>query len=465
MALRLFNTLTRKKDVFKPITPGKVLMYTCGPTVYDFAHIGNFRAYVCADILRRYLEYSDLSVRHVMNITDVDDKTIRNSREQKISLKDYTEKYTKAFFEDLDALNIERALVYPKATEHIKEMLAIIDGLEKKGLAYKGDDGSWYYNVKDFSGYGKLSKIKMGELKAGARVKQDEYQKEEAHDFALWKAWDEADGDVQWDAPIGKGRPGWHIECSAMSSKHLGDHFDIHTGGIDLVFPHHENEIAQSEGCSGHQFVNYWVHNEWLLVDGKKMSKSLGNFFTLRDLLEKGHKAAAIRYLLLSQHYKVQLNFTEEGLNASQAAVDRLNELAGKLRDAKSEATAGEMTTLVKEASEQFQTHMDDDLQIAQALAAVFDFVKKANQLLDAENVSEADAREAIAFLERIDKVLGVIDFAEEEIPAEVTALADKRLEAKNAKDWATADRLRDEISSKGYRIDDTKDGYRIVKD
>src|SRR3989339_892084 len=272
-------------------------MYSCGPTVYDFAHIGNFRAYIVADILKRYLKFKGFKIKHVMNITDVDDKTIKGSIEQKISLNQYTEKYTKAFFEDLRTLNIEPADIFPRATEHIKEMVSMIQKLIMNGLAYKGEDNSWYYDISKFRDYGKLSKLKLGELKEGARVKQDSYEKEQAQDFALWKAYDKDDGDVFWETDLGKGRPGWHIECSAMNMKYLGEEFDIHTGGVDLIFPHHENEIAQSIGSTGKKFVHFWIHNEHLLVNGRKMSKSLGNFYTLRDLLSKNYNPRAIRYL------------------------------------------------------------------------------------------------------------------------------------------------------------------------
>ncbi|MEM7819165.1 MAG: cysteine--tRNA ligase, partial [Candidatus Aenigmatarchaeota archaeon] len=289
MVLKLFNTLTRKKEVFKPIKKNEVRMYTCGPTVYDFAHIGNFRTYVWQDILKRWLLFKGFKVKHVMNLTDIDDKTIKGAREQGISLREFTEKYIKAFFEDSKTLNLLPADVYPRATEHIREIVELIKILIEKGYAYKGEDGSIYYDISKFKDYGKLSKLKIKELKAGARVKSDSYTKEEAYDFALWKAWDPEDGEVFFETEIGKGRPGWHIECSAMSMKYLGETFDIHTGGVDLIFPHHENEIAQSEAATGKKFVNYWLHAEHLIVEGRKMSKSLGNFYTLRDLLAKGY--------------------------------------------------------------------------------------------------------------------------------------------------------------------------------
>src|SRR3989338_3545310 len=389
--LKFHSTLTRKKEVFRTVKEGKVQMYTCGPTVYNFAHIGNFRAYVFEDLLRRYLKYKGYEVRQVMNLTDVDDKTIRDSQKEGISLKEFTERYGKAFFEDIKTVNIEPAEVYPKATEHINEMIQLIQVLLDKGIAYKSSDGSIYYSISKFKGYGSLAHIKVKELKAGARVKQDEYEKEQASDFALWKAWDESDGDVYWNSQFGKGRPGWHIECSAMSMKHLTKAFesgnfdaekfesiDIHTGGVDNIFPHHEDEIAQSEGCTGKKFVNYWLHCEHLMVDGKKMSKSLGNFYTLRDLLAKGHNPKAIRYALMSTHYRKPLNFTFEELEAANTAVKKLEELKLYLDNSDGRAKAGKTTA---KAARDFEEAMDDNLNISAALAAVFNLATEARKL------------------------------------------------------------------------------------
>jgi cysteinyl-tRNA synthetase len=461
MALKLYNTLTRKKELFKPIKKGEVSIYSCGPTVYGFAHIGNFRANIFADILKRYLKFKKFKVKHVMNITDVDDKTIKCSREQKISLEKYTEKYTKAFFDDLKALNIELADIYPKATDHIEEMVSMIQKLIKKKLAYQGEDGSWYYSVSKFKNYGKLSKLNKEGLKEGARVKQDNYEKAEARDFALWKAYDKDDGDVFWDTPLGKGRPGWHIECSAMNTKYLGDTFDIHTGGIDLVFPHHENEIAQAEGSTGKEYVKFWLHNQHLLVDGKKMSKSLGNFYTLRDLLKKGYNTSAIRYSLLSTHYRQKLNFTFKSLDASQVAVDKLNNFIFVLNGMNCEENVGNINELVKEAKAAFELKMNDDLNISSALGVVFDFMKDINKL----HLSKKDASEIISFMKEINKVLGVIEFKKEEkIPADIKKLIDEREKARADKDWSKADKIRDELKSKGILLDDTSDGVRIKR-
>jgi len=324
MTLKLYNTLSREKEEFKPIEKGKVGMYSCGPTIYQFAHIGNFRAYICVDILKGYLKYKGFKVKHVMNITDVEDKTIKGAIKEHISLKQYTKKFEKAFFEDLEKLNIDKADVFPRATDHIKEMVAIIENLLKKQAAYKAKDGI-YFDISMFKDYGSLSGVELKDLQVGKRVKEDQYEKDEAQDFALWKFWDKNDYDVFWETEIGKGRPGWHIECSAMSMKFLGKSFDIHAGGVDLIFPHHENEIAQSECSTNKKFVRYWFHNEHLLVDGQKMSKSLGNFYTLRDLMDKDYKASAIRYLLLSVHYRQQINLTDESIEASTNAIRRLD--------------------------------------------------------------------------------------------------------------------------------------------
>ncbi|MEM4244537.1 MAG: cysteine--tRNA ligase [Candidatus Bathyarchaeia archaeon] len=467
-SIRFFNTLTRKKEIFMPIEPYKVRMYTCGPTVYDYAHIGNFRAFLFEDLLKRWLEYRGFEVTHVMNLTDVDDKTIRGAQKQQIPLAKYTEYYINAFFEDIKALNIKPAHYYPRATEHIPEMVALIQTLLQKGYAYKAADNSIYYAIRKFKDYGKLSHIKIKELKEGARVKTDEYEKEEAHDFALWKAWTPEDGDVFWETPLGKGRPGWHIECSAMSMRYLGETFDIHCGGVDNIFPHHENEIAQSEAATGKKFVNYWLHNEHLLVDGKKMSKKLGNFYTLRDLLKRGFDPIAIRFLLMSTHYRAQLNFTFEGLNAAHAAVERLRNFMRRLQEADGKGSGGKAASLMGEAEARFTEAMDDDLNISVALSALFDFVREVNALLDANLVSRKEANEISGFMRRLDKVLGVIGEVktEEALPKEVEELIKEREEARKTKDWARADALRLKLREMGVIIEDTPQGvrWRLVK-
>ncbi|MEM3551632.1 MAG: cysteine--tRNA ligase, partial [Candidatus Bathyarchaeia archaeon] len=401
-----FNTLTRRKEKFVPLEEGKVRIYTCGPTVYDYAHIGNFRTFVFQDLLRRWLEYKGFKVIQVMNITDVDDKTIRGARRQNIPLKEYTDYYMKAFFEDIEALNLEKAEYYPRATEHIPEMVDLIKRLMEKGYAYRGEDGSIYYDISKFKDYGKLSKLKIEELKPGARVKVDEYGKEEARDFALWKAWDEEDGDVFWETEIGKGRPGWHIECSTMAMKYLGETIDIHSGGVDLIFPHHENEIAQSEAATGKTFARYWLHSEHLLVEGRRMAKRYGNFYTLRDLMARGYDPKAIRYLLMSTHYRQQLNFTFEGLEAAKGAVDRLTTFVRRLLEAEGVGCGEEIKRLMIDVQERFESAMGDDLNISVALAALFDFVRDVNKLMDENKLSRQEAEEVYNLMMKFDKVL-----------------------------------------------------------
>lgn len=463
----LFNTLTRQKEAFTPIESEKAGLYTCGPTVYDYAHIGNFRAFLFEDLLKRWFEYRKFTVKHVMNLTDIDDKTIKGSQKQKIPLKQYTQKYVDAFFEDIKALNIKPADIYPKATDHIPEMLTLIKTLIAKGIAYKGEDGSIYYAISKFPDYGKLSKIKTAELKAGARVSQDEYAKEEAQDFALWKAWASEDGDVYWETELGKGRPGWHIECSAMSMKYLGETFDIHCGGIDNMFPHHENEIAQSEAATGRKFVNYWMHNEHLLVEGKKMAKRFGNFYTLRDLLAKGFDPLAIRYLLLSTHYRQQFNFTFEGLDSAKAGIERLRNFMRRLQDANGAGGEEKISALKVNVIASFGGSMDDDLNVSVALASLFDFVREVNNLLDSNAVSKKDAAEIVGLMKKFDSVLGVIGEvkAEEALPKDIDDLVQKREAARKAKNWKEADALRAQLKAMGIVVEDTAQGVRWHKE
>jgi len=459
MVFKLFNTLTRKKEFFRSIEKRKVGMYTCGPTVYNYPHIGNYRAYVAADVLKRYLKYKGFKVKHVMNITDVDDKTIRDSQKEKISLKEFTRKYEKGFMEDLKLLNMDKADIFPRATEHIKEMVEIVKKLLKKRIAYKANDGSVYFSISKFKDYGKLSNLKIKNLKIGARVKQDEYDKDKANDFVLWKAYDKNDGDVFWETELGKGRPGWHIECSAMSSKYLGEKFDIHTGGGDLVFPHHENEIAQSEGFTGKKpFVKYWVHNGWLLVEGKKMSKSLGNFYTLRDLLEKGYGTMDIRYVLLGTHYRQKLNFTFKELEAAKNALERLKDFMLRLENSKGELD-NDISKLIKDVELKFEKAMDDDMGISKALGALFDFVRKINKL----KLSKKDAKGVKKIMIKFDLVLGLgLDKIKKVgISNDIKKLISDREKARKEKDFKKADRIRIELRKKGVVLEDTKDGVR----
>jgi cysteinyl-tRNA synthetase len=462
MGIRIFNTLTREKEQFKPINPGKVGIYTCGPTVYDYAHIGNFRAFIFEDLLKRWLEYRDLKVTHIMNLTDVDDKTIKGSQKQQKPLRQYTNLYADAFFEDIKILNIKLATVYPRATDHIREMVELIKTLLQKDYAYKGEDGSIYFAVSKFPQYGKLSHIKVSELKVGARVSQDEYAKEEAQDFALWKAWSCQDGDVYWETELGKGRPGWHIECSAMSMKYLGETFDIHCGGVDNMFPHHENEVAQSEAATGKPFVHYWMHNEHLLVEGKKMAKRTGNFYTLRDLLGRGLDPLAIRYLLLSTHYRQQFNFTFEGLEAAKGAIERIVNLQRRLKDANGKGESEEIAKLIENTQACFGAAMDNDLDVSLALASLFDFVREINNLLDANALSGQEAAQVLSVIASFDSVLGVIpQEKEEELPFEAKELIRKREEARKTKDWKTADTLRQQLKAMGFVVEDTAQGAR----
>ncbi|MFH1307972.1 MAG: cysteine--tRNA ligase [archaeon] len=446
MKVKLYNTLTRKKEEFKPIRKNEVGFYSCGLTVYGYGHIGNYRAFVSADILRRVLEYNGYKVKQITNITDVDDKTIKGSQKEGKSLKEHTKPFEEAYFEDSKSLNIEDSFKYPKATEHIKEMVDIIKKLLKKGLAYKAEDGI-YFNIKKFKNYGKLARLKLVELKEGGskRIKKDEYDKENAQDFVLWKFYDKEDGEVCWDTEIGKGRPGWHIECSAMSMKYLGENFDIHSGGIDLVFPHHENEIAQSEGATGKQFVKYWVHNEWILVDGKKMSKSLGNFYTLKDIKEKDYSPLDMRYFYLTGHYKTQLNFTWKNLESSKNALQRARNILSEIKDDGKEN---------KKYLEEFEKAMNNDLDMPKALQVLWKLLR------------DKKAEGKIKTIKKMDEVFG-LDLLKEDkfdIPEKVEKLAEEREKARKAKDWEKADDLRGKISKLGYQIDDTEQGTRIKK-
>jgi cysteinyl-tRNA synthetase len=459
MALVFRNSLTRTKQEFHPIEPGKVRMYTCGPTVYDYAHIGNYRAYTFEDLLRRYLRYRGYQVTQVMNLTDVDDKTIRDSRAAGITLKEHTAKFIKAFFEDLDALRIERAEHYPAATDHIPEMVALIKKLIDKGLAYQAE-GNWYYNISKFPNYGKLANIDRSGMKAGARVASDEYEKESVSDFALWKAWDETDGDVYWETELGKGRPGWHIECSAMSSRYLGNHFDIHTGGVDNMFPHHENEIAQSEGANDETFVNYWMHCEYLIVEGRKMSKSLGNYYTLKDLVDKEYSPLAVRYQLLATHYRQQLNFTLDGLDQAAKALERYNDFITNLADCPGGESSGEAEAIIARVLTDFEAWMDDDLNISGALGAVFDYIRDINRLRAENKLSAGERDKALDTIRRIDKVLD-FQIRSEALDSEIEQLIAKRTEARKKKDFATSDRIRDELLAMGIVLEDTPQGVK----
>jgi len=467
LMLKLFNTLTRKKEIFKPLKNKEVRLYTCGPTTYDFAHIGNFRTYVWQDILKRWLLLRGFKVKHVMNLTDIDDKTIKGARKEGVSLKEFTERYNEAFFEDMKTLNIIPANAFPRATGHIKEMAGMIKILMKRGFAYKTNDGI-YFDISKYKNYGKLSKLKIKELKAGARIRTDLYTKEEAQDFALWKFWDQEDGNVFWDTQIGKGRPGWHLECSVMSMKYLGKTFDVHTGGIDLIFPHHENEIAQSEATTGKKFVNYWLHGEHLLVDGQKMSKSLGNFYTLRDILDKGYDAKVIRYLLLSANFKHQLNFTFQSLDAAKNTVGSLFNFLNRLKDVKNNKSNSKVKGLIKKVQKEFSDAMDYNLNTNGALASLFKFINGINNLIDSNGVGKSDAKAVRNVILDFDKILGLdlkSALKERKLPKEAEQLIEDRKSARAKGDYKIADEIRKRLEEEfGIILEDTKYGVKWKK-
>ncbi|MDA3927261.1 MAG: cysteine--tRNA ligase [Kiritimatiellae bacterium] len=468
MMMNFYNSMSRSKEEMKPLEDNRIRLYTCGPTVYNFAHIGNFRAYTFEDILRRVIKFNGYEITQVMNLTDVDDKTIRGAIEQGVALKEFTAPFIQAFFDDLKVLNIEPAEVYPAATDHIPEMLDLIQKLFDKGLAYKSDDGSIYFSVAKLPGYGKLAHLDREKLRAGARVSQDEYEKESYGDFALWKGWDENDGGVVWDSPWGKGRPGWHLECSAMAMKYLGESFDLHTGGIDNLFPHHENEIAQAEGATGKPFVNMWMHCAHLRVNGEKMSKSLGNFFTLRDLIEKGWSGREIRYVLINGHYRQPLNFTFDALNAARVSLARIDECIDALTEKAGTAEQGTIPSWAQKALQSFSDAVNDDLNIPESFASVFNLVREVNSALHNDGVSSEEAAAILGLCNNFDAVLGVIRFGRAqqraEIPEDIQALVDARAVVRSEKNWAESDRIRDELASLGWSIRDSKDGQKVKK-
>jgi cysteinyl-tRNA synthetase len=490
MALRLYNTLSNSVEEFQTIHEREVRMYACGPTVYDYGHIGNFRTFIAVDILRRYLRQSGYKLRHVMNITDVDDKIIRNSAQAGLTVKQYTAKYEKAFLEDMQSLSIEEPELV-RATDHIPEMAEFVGKLEQKGFAYRAEDGSYYFRIAKFPQYGKLSKKDFAGMEDGARVDVDEYDKDSARDFALWKA--PKPGEASWDTAIGPGRPGWHIECSVMSMEELGETFDLHAGGEDLIFPHHENEIAQSEALTGKPFAHFWFHARFLLVEGEKMSKSLGNFFTLRDLVLKGYKPSSIRYLLSSVPYRHQLNFTFDGLKQATVSVDRLRNFRLRLTTAQfPDGSNPALTTLAQETADRMREALDDDLNTAQAQAAVFEMIRKANAAADGGELQKDDIGPLLGVLEKFDEIFAVIvdddDFKVRRIldwakaegklqqatqemvqAASAVRLSDSEVEAKIAKmkqvrqarQFAESDAIRTELANAGIIVEITKDGIR----
>ncbi|MEA3500298.1 MAG: cysteine--tRNA ligase [Candidatus Marinimicrobia bacterium] len=474
--MKFYNTLTRRKEEFKPIHKNEVRLYSCGPTVYNFAHIGNFRSFIFVDILKRYLKFKKYKVKHVMNITDVDDKIIKKCSENNFSLEEYTDKYREAFFDDLETLNIQKADIFPKATDHISDMVKMIEKLLDNGIAYRTDDGSIFFNINKFPDYGKLQKLNSDQMKKGERVETDEYNKDSAYDFALWKGYKPEDGDIFWDTEIGKGRPGWHIECSAMSGKYLGETFDIHTGGVDLIFPHHENEIAQSEAANGKKFVNYWMHCEYLGLKDSKMSKSLGNTVYIKDLIKKNYSARAIRYVLLSAHYRQKLNFSVEQLDSTEKTLKKFDDFLYELNNVENNNVENEkIIDLSNKMLQKFENVMDDDLNISAALGVVFKFLKQINKFKVANKLSNLDKEKIINSLKKIDSVLGVI-FAKETLKInetinleeklktlkineeEILKKIEERNEARKNKEWDKADKIRDELLKSGIELVDRKE-------
>jgi cysteinyl-tRNA synthetase len=459
---KLYNTLTSRVEEFQPLNPLEARLYVCGPTVYDYAHIGNFRTFLFADLLRRYIKYKGYNLRHVMNITDVDDKIIARAVESGKPLREFTDQYIQFFFEDFDALGAERPEKTLRATEHIPEMVELIKRLCAAGHTYESE-GSIYFRIASFDKYGRLSKMNFEGVVAGGseRIDADEYDKENVRDFVLWKA--AKPGEPFWDTDLGKGRPGWHIECSAMSMKALGESFDIHAGGVDLIFPHHENEIAQSEGATGKPFARYWVHSEFLMVEGQKMSKKLGNFFTFRDLIAKGHTPRAIRYLLLSAPHHKQLNFTFEGLRGAETTVERLNDFKRRLTELEPEAGSSPAAAgLIESSRRRFEEALDDDLNTAEALAAIHDFARETNTSMARGAVKADDQKALLALVDRFDSVFNIFGEAKRELlDSEIQALIDERQAARAAKNFARADEIRNQLIAIGIILEDTKDGLR----
>ena len=465
MPLRFFNTYSRQLEDFEPRDPArrKTDIYTCGPTVYSRAHIGNFRAYIFEDLLQRHLELRGYKVHRVMNITDVDDKTIRGAREAKIPLRKFTEQFKQAFFEDTETLRIKRADEFPAATDqrYIDRMIEMITTLISRGLAYQADDKSVYFRINKFPDYGKLAHFDLTQLQSTGRVKHDEYDKEHIGDFALWKARDEEDGDVGWESPWGRGRPGWHIECSAMATALLGEQLDIHCGGVDNIFPHHEAEIAQTEGVTGKKFVRYWLHCAHLLVDGQKMSKSLGNFYTLPDVLEKGYTGREIRYALMRVHYRAPLNFTWEGMEEARQALTRIDEWLARLRE--TAAAKVDNSKIEMPLGQQFEEALDDDLNISAALGFLFETIRETNRAMDRGELDSVLANWWLKWWQRINNVLN-LETEIAELPVEIARLANARAQARLAKDFRKSDELRDKLNAIGWEARDTKDGQKITR-
>ncbi|NQU28035.1 MAG: cysteine--tRNA ligase [Candidatus Marinimicrobia bacterium] len=461
MSTRFYNTKSRKKEIFVPIKKGHVNLYTCGPTVYDTAHIGNFRTFIFEDLLKRYLLLKGYGVTHVMNLTDVDDKTIKKSVAEKIPIRDLTNKYIDLFHSDIKKLKIIPADHYPRATDHIAGMIEMIKSLIEREFAYITDDGSVYFSISTYADYGRLANLNFELQQSTERVETDDYSKDNPQDFTLWKAWKDSDGEVFWDSPWGRGRPGWHIECSAMSVEYLGNHFDIHCGGVDNLFPHHENEIAQSVCATGKEFVNYWLHSEHLLLDSEKMSKSLGNFYHVKELLAAGYTSESLRYALLSTHYRSKLKFTNDKKHEAQKAVSRVQEIYNRLQEYVTDYADINGSANRVPASEDFIKALDDDLDVAGALSSVFDWIRKTNVQLDTKTLSEMDATNGIAFLLQVNSIFDILKF-DLSIPEEIIQLAKERTQARKNRDWQNSDRIRDELYNLGWNIEDTPAGAKL---
>ena len=454
MEIRFYNTLTRKKEIFKPINEGKVSLYTCGPTVYNRAHIGNFRTFIFEDVLKRVLQLVGYNVKHVMNITDVDDKTIKKAHDENKKLNKITSKYTAEFMEDLQALKILPADLFPAATDHIQNMIAMISILIENENAYVADDGSVFFSIDSINDYGKLANLDLKRQKQTDRVAADEYTKDNPRDFALWKAWKEEDGDVFWESPWGKGRPGWHMECSVMSTKYLGNHFDIHCGGVDNIFPHHENEIAQSCAALGTEFVNIWMHSEHLNMADEKMSKSLGNIKTIPELLDDGHSAESLRYALISSHYRSKLAFSSNKLDDARKAVHRINDIYNRLQGIISDGNS------FPNEYDKFIEALVDDLNTPKALGILFNYLKELNRKIDNDKLTDEESSKGILFIKKADEIFS---FLKEKtvIPNEIAKLVAKRNEARKDKNWKLSDLLREKLKEKGWIVEDTPDGSK----
>jgi cysteinyl-tRNA synthetase len=463
--IQFYNTYSRSIEPFRPIDPAEkeVKMYTCGPTVYSYAHIGNLRTFLFEDLLQRHLEARGFQVNRVMNLTDVDDKTIRDSRAAGEPLPKFTARFVRAFHDDVSTLRIKPANAYPAATEpiNIAKMIEMIGALLERDYAYQAEDRSIYFRINRFADYGHLAHLNLEELRPSGRVRSDEYEKESIGDFALWKAWDEEDGNVGWDSPWGRGRPGWHIECSAMATRLLGPEIDIHCGGVDNIFPHHEAEIAQSESCTERRFVRYWLHSAHLLVEGQKMSKSLGNFYTLRDLLDKGFTGREVRYALIRVNYRLQLNFTFDGMNEARQSLLRIDEWIGRLRELARESEPD--PSYQPAQSDRFFAALDDDLNISAALADLFEQIRITNRVMDDEKLAPGEAAALLRWWEGINQVLQ-LQSEEQSASDEVHALLEQRAAARSAKDWALSDAIRKQIEDLGWTVKDTKEGQKLAK-